>query len=127
MKKDNVLIFAHGEIRTLDELKKLQDEFGDLDTSKLPNGTEIVVTTRHSEYKIKLVNAEEGDILIKGGSRFPEYTEAILNGSTWGSSMLALGKIGIDMFMEIGIPSLKKTITTSGVKEIKIVYSSKED
>jgi hypothetical protein len=58
-------------------------------------------------------------VLIKGGTRCPEFCEAYINGSTWGTSMLKMNHIGREMYMEVKLPH--KVFITSRIKEVTIV------
>lgn len=105
----------------LDEniVKKIaaQDDLGGIDVSKLPVNCRIVVRTRNSIYKIKIL--PDNRVMVKGGKYFPKPTECSFNGSTWGGSMLKLHWIGHEMYMEFVTDT--DLITTSAVEEAKII------
>jgi hypothetical protein len=75
------------------------------------------VYTKNSTYELIIGNNE---VIVQGGKFFPEPTKAILNGSTWGGSMIKLGWIGYGMCMEIARPGLS-CVTTSPVRDAKII------
>src|SRR5688572_9703132 len=61
--------------------------------------TSLVVHTRNSRYHLVIANG--ADVVIQGGSFFPEPTAARLDGSSLGSSFLKIGWIGVGLRMEI--------------------------
>ena len=50
----------------------------------------LTVRTENSLYEITLICGRAGDILVRGGRFFPEFTEARLAGSSLGGSFLKL-------------------------------------
>lgn len=101
--------------RIINKIKE-QEELQGIDVSKLPLGCQIVVRTNNNIYKIK---TGEDKVWVQGGKYFPEKTECIFNGSTFGGSMLKLNWIGHGMYMEFNFDN--KLITTSSVREAKII------
>jgi hypothetical protein len=101
-----------------------QDEQGGIFIDKLPLQTKLIVQTKHSVYE--MIAQGEFKILIKGGNRtdgtlrYPEFTEAFMCGSTWGTTMLKIGWIGYNMRMEIGRVN-EHPVVTSPVKNVKII------
>lgn len=61
--------------------------------------TSLVVETRNTRYQIIVTRGEE--IIIQGGSFFPDPTAARLDGASLGSGLLRLGWIGIGLRMEV--------------------------
>jgi hypothetical protein len=90
-----------------------QEELGGIDVSKLKTGTKLIVETINSKYDITILDGRK--VLVQGGKYFKNPTESVLIGSTFGGSMIKVGWIGYDMYMEIG------TIRTSSVKTATIV------
>ena len=60
--------------------------------------TTLIVRTRNSLYR--LIVATDGDVLVQGGSFFPEPTPARLDGASAGGSLLRRGWIGVGLLME---------------------------
>ncbi len=87
-----------------------------LDTLK--SGDIVTVETYNSTYIIEVVDGTK--VKITGGSYFLEPTEAIINGSTWGGSMIKIGFIGKGMYMEIYSELLSKRITASEIENIHV-------
>lgn len=101
----------------------LQEERGGFSIEDLPLGTKISVETRNSIYEIEII--KDSKILIMGGVlkdsnniRFPKPVEAILTGSTWGTSLLKRNWLGEEMRMEIFYEGV--LITTSPIKNVII-------
>lgn len=61
--------------------------------------TSLVIETRNTRYQIIVTRGEE--IIIQGGSFFPDPTAARLDGASLGSGLLRLGWIGIGLRMEV--------------------------
>ena len=61
----------------------------------------IHVHTRHSNYRLLLLDPERGRALVQGGRFFAEPVEAEVNGASFGSCMLKMGWIGVGLRMEI--------------------------
>jgi hypothetical protein len=76
--------------------------------------TSFVVHTRNSRYHVIVSRADE--IIVQGGSFFPDPTPARLDGSSLGSSFLKLGWIGVGLRMEISAGGQR--IVTSQVRSI---------
>ena len=101
--------------RRLDEQEKL----GGVQLDELEPGTKIEVQTLNTLYTIEVL--ENGKYMVSGGSYFSAPTETHIGGSTWGSSMLKLKWLGINMHIEMGHPAKNGIITTSPVQAIKII------
>src|SRR5215472_12293477 len=76
--------------------------------------TTLIVRTRNSLYR--LIVAKDGDVLVQGGSLFPEPTPARLDGASAGGSLLRRGWIGVGLLMEFYVSGQR--ITTSRVLAI---------
>ena len=99
---------------------QLRDTDG-VDVRELVEGTIVVVRTRHSCYHLVVVEPETGRVLISGGDRFLEPTDARLVGATGGGSMLKPGWIGVGLKVELR--QLRERTTTSVVNAIAIERS----
>lgn len=107
----------HVDISILSILEETQ-KFGVLDLSKLEKGNQIHVTTKNSIYKMEIVGNKM--VVVQGGKRYLQPTKVRFNGSTWGTSMLWMNRIGYKMRMEFYEPETRATLTTSSVKAAKI-------
>ena len=79
------------------------DTLHDLDT--------LSVQTRNSTYDITVVKPSTGEVLVRGGHLFPNYTPMILSGSSLGGTFLKRHGIYIGFRMELH--HARQTIVTS--------------
>src|SRR5207244_4486441 len=82
----------------------------------------LVVRTENSTYEITVISARAGEILIRGGRFFPEFTPARLAGSSLGGSFLKLRGIYVGFNLEVHFD--RRLIITSRVRQISIAASS---
>ena len=75
-----------------------------VDLHELAAGTLIRLLTQNSEYRIVLLDPEAGRVQVEGGRYFRTPTEAVLNGSSCGGSMLRMGWIGVGLQVELDYP-----------------------
>jgi hypothetical protein len=62
---------------------------------------EIIVHTKNSWYEITLLSPRSGEVLVRGGTFFPEFTRAQLAGATLGGSFLKQYGIYVGFRLEI--------------------------
>lgn len=99
--------------------EQIVDQDG-VDIAKLKAGTKLEVQTRNTLYKITILNPQKQKIEIQGG-QIEEPEEAILQGSTWGGSMLKLHWVGYMMHMEIYRAQHIGAMVTTGVRSLKVI------
>lgn len=91
-----------------------------IDVRFLPAGTEMVVDTRNSSYRLVMVDGIARDALVEGGRHFPRETTARIEGSSLPGSLLKIGWIGIGLPLELShghrriVTSTVRTITVDG-------------
>src|SRR5262245_56257011 len=68
----------------IDDLLLGSEAAGGVALDSLDCGTRLLVRTRYSEYRITVLDAEGGDVLIEGGTLLHGETPARLNGATAG-------------------------------------------
>ena len=78
----------------------------------------LAVDTENSTYEITAICARTGEILIRGGRFFPEFTPARLAGSSLRGSFLKLGGVYVGFNLEIQFD--QRSIITSRVQRISI-------
>ena len=78
----------------------------------------LAVKTENSLYEITVICGRTGDILVRGGRFFPEFTEARLAGSSLGGSFLKLRGIYVGFNLEIHFD--QRLIITSRVRQISV-------
>lgn len=103
---------------TLDGFAAYLHEAHGVDVRELAPGTVVSVRTRHSCYRLVVIEPEMRLVLISGGDRFSTPTEAHLVGATGGGSMLKLGWIAVGLRVELR-RGYQRT-TTSSVEAISI-------
>lgn len=78
----------------------------------------LTVRTENSTYEITVICGHTGDILIRGGRFFPEFTAARLAGSSLGGSFLKLRGVYVGFSLEVHFE--KRLIITSRVRKISV-------
>ena len=78
----------------------------------------LTVWTENSIYEVNVICGRIGEILIRGGRFFPEFTPARLAGSSLGGSFLKLRGIYVGFSLEIHFE--KRLIITSRVRKIAV-------
>ena len=76
----------------------------------------LTIRTENSTYDVTVICGRTGEILVRGGRFFPEFTPARLDGSSLGGSFLKLRGIYVGFNLEIR--SGGKLIITSHVRKI---------
>jgi len=79
----------------------------------------LTVRTENSTYEITIICGRPGDILIRGGRFFPEFTAARLAGSSLGGSFLKVRGIYVGFSLEVHFE--QRLIITSRVRKIAVV------
>jgi hypothetical protein len=82
--------------------------------------TALSVYTRNTHYRIVVTRGDE--ILIQGGTFFPDPTPAHLEGSSVGGSLLKVGWIGVGLRLEIRAGGQR--IVTTSVRSLAIDSSA---
>jgi len=72
--------------------------------------TQLLVQTRNTSYRI--VVSRDADIVIQGGTFFPDPTHAHVEGSSLGGNLLKVGWIGVGLRMEI-VADGRRIVTTA--------------
>ena len=90
---------------------------GGVSLTELSPIDQLEVRTRNTLYRITLVDAREGRVLVQGGAFFPVQAEARLSGGSLGGSLLKIGWIGCGFCMELHHAGQR--IVTTGVREIR--------
>ena len=84
----------------------------------LEAGTVLNVITRHSGYRVVVLDPVRRRVLVTGGRLFPERTEVRFEGATAGGSVLKIGWIGTGLRLEMSM-GLRR-ITTSRVRSVTV-------
>ena len=78
----------------------------------------LSVKTRNSTYEITVLSSQTGEVLVRGGQYFPQFTPARLAGSSLGGSFLKLHSIHVGFRLEIvadGQPIITSPVQTIGM------------
>src|SRR5437773_12519166 len=78
----------------------------------------LTVRTENSTCEITVISGRTGEILVRGGRFFPEFTPARLAGSSLGGSFLKLRGVYLGFNLEIHFD--QRLIITSRVRQISI-------
>jgi len=101
---------------TLDGFTQQVSAMEGLSLNELEPLTTLLIETQNSLYRITV--SERTSVLVHGGQFFPITTQARLDGSGFGGSMIKLAWIGVGLCMEICSDSQR--IITSPVRTIAI-------
>jgi hypothetical protein len=82
---------------------------------------QIHVCTRNTLYELIIIN-HRGDVRVRGGRYFPDWTAARFSGSTAGGSFLKCLAITLGLQMEFELD--RRRIITSPVRTIAILQKS---
>ena len=82
----------------------------------------LIVRTRHSTYEIVATEAGSAEVLVRGGSFFPEFTPVRLAGASLGGSFLKLRSVHVGFAIEFAVD--RRAIVTSPVRSISIRTAS---
>ena len=70
----------------------------------------LAVRTAYSVYEITILNGRTGEVLVRGGNYFPEWTPTLLSGSTLGGTLLKRRGIYVGLKMEF-VPQPVKMVS----------------
>ena len=85
----------------------------------------LTVLTQHSTYELVVVSPPNGEVLVRGGEFFPEFTSVRLAGSTLGGSFLKMRSIHLGFRIEFGVG--RGVIVTSPVRTISVASVPRVD
>jgi hypothetical protein len=107
-----------GSALTLDAFCRERGCHDGIAVASLEAGTVLSVVTRHTTYRLILLNPGERRVLISGGNLFTEPTELRVEGASTGGSALKLGWIGVGLRLELALG--RRWISTSPVSSVTI-------
>jgi hypothetical protein len=85
----------------------------------------LTVLTYHSTYEIVVVSPASGEVLVRGGEFFPQFTTARLAGSTLGGSFLKMRSVHLGFRIEFAVgPGV---IVTSPVRTISVAPGPRDN
>ncbi len=77
-----------------------------------------MVSTVNSVYRVTVLKPYAREVLVEGGTHFPEPTRAFVSGSSIKGRLLELGWIGLGLHLEFQAGGLR--IITSHVRAIAV-------
>jgi hypothetical protein len=89
-----------------------------IDLRSLPPGTELLVDTSNTRYRLHMLDGSGCNALVQGGRYFTEEGEARIDGSTFGGYFLKVGWICVGLCLELSVRG--KAIVTSRVRSITV-------
>jgi hypothetical protein len=92
---------------------------GGVELNALSGLEQFTVRTRNTNYEITVLSPTSGEVLVRGGQFFPEYTRAHLAGCSMGGSFLKVRSIHVGFLMEL-LHGGQRIVTTR-VREIVTV------
>ena len=84
----------------------------------------LLVRTRHSVYDIIVSTPASGDVLVRGGEFFPDFTAARIAGSTLGGSLVKVRSVHVGFRLEFSVGS--QFVLTSAVQSIDLTAAVPE-
>lgn len=84
----------------------------------------LLVRTHHSVYDIIVSSPSNGDVLVRGGAYFPEFTPARFAGSTLGGSFVKLRALHVGFRLEFTLGA--HFVLTSAVRSIDVIGAAQE-
>ncbi len=78
----------------------------------------ILVRTHRSVYDVIVLSGDAGEVMIRGGSFFPDFQLATIVGSTFGGSAVRLGSICVGCHLEVHVDG--KSFVTSRIEAVSL-------
>ena len=76
----------------------------------------ITVRTRRSSYDVIVLSGDTGEVMVRGGSLFPEFRRATITGSLFDGIAVKLGSICVGLNLEFLVDGI--SVITSRVRAI---------
>jgi hypothetical protein len=90
-----------GRVATLDNFILEAGRADGVAIKSVEPGCVIRVKTLYSVYRLLVLDPAKRHVLVKGGTPFPDLTEARVEGATWGGSFIKAGWVGVGLRLEI--------------------------
>ena len=104
------------EFTSVNDVRDAVSHVRGVDLNELPPWTTLLVWTWNSLYRVVITRG--CNVTVQGGSFFPDFTFAHVNGATIGGSWLRVGWIGVGLLIEFDAAGTR--IVTSPVLAITI-------
>ncbi len=76
----------------------------------------IIIRTRNSTYDLIVLSGDTGEVMVRGGEFFKEFTRANLTGSILGGSAVKRHTICAGCHLELRLDGKRKPVVTSRVE-----------
>lgn len=106
-----------GTDRSLDTWSQREWDDG-VQLEHLPDFACLVVRTTFNVYRLIVLDGRTGEIMVRGGDRFPVYTRSRLEGSTIGGNLLK--RLGIYIGLRMELRTGDRRTLTSRVQSITL-------
>jgi hypothetical protein len=107
-----------GRVATLDNFVLETGCADGVGIESLEPGCVVRVDTRYSVYHLLILDATKRHVLVKGGTPFPDLTEARVEGATGGGSLMKAGWVGVGLRLELSIGTHR--VLTSRVQSVTV-------
>ena len=88
------------------------DRCDEISLGQLSAFDRIVITTRNHTYEVVVTSPDTGEVLVRGGTVFPRFTAARLNGSAAGDSSIKARSVTVGVRVEFAIEGYVPVVTT---------------
>lgn len=88
------------------------DRCDEISLGQLSAFDRIVITTRNHTYEVVVTSPDTGEVLVRGGTVFPRFTAARLNGSSAGDSSIKARSVNVGVRVEFAIEGYVPVVTT---------------
>lgn len=80
----------------------------------------LVITTRNNTYEVIVTSPDTGDVMVRGGTIFPQFTAARLAGSTLGGGVMKARAVNVGFRVQFAVEAFMPIIT-SPVQKLALV------
>jgi hypothetical protein len=101
-----------------DDPDRQAERDGGVDVRRLAPGTTLLVVTRHSRYRLRILDGRSQRALVSGGSLLPACTEARIEGATGEGAALKVGCVAAGLQLELYVGG--RRIRTSSVVSVDV-------
>jgi hypothetical protein len=98
------------------------DRCDEISLGQLSAFDRIVITTRNHTYEVVVTSPDTGEVLVRGGTVFPRFTAARLNGSAAGGSSIKERSVNVGVRVEFAIEGYVPVVTTR-VQTLAVAHS----
>jgi len=101
------------------------DWLDEVNVARLSADDQIEVTTRNTRYEIVVTTPRTGDVLVRGGRYFPEFTAVHLLGSSLDGSSLKMRSVNVGARLEFAAGG--RPVITTSVRAVRVLPVAASD